>query len=33
KDWNREVFGLMDLKIDKTVKDLNEVEERCEWEW
>ncbi|GAU49942.1 hypothetical protein TSUD_408370 [Trifolium subterraneum] len=27
KVWNREVFGFMELKIDKTVKELNEVEE------
>ncbi|GAU42970.1 hypothetical protein TSUD_188430 [Trifolium subterraneum] len=27
KTWNREVFGIMDLDIEKTVKDLNEVEE------
>jgi hypothetical protein len=25
--WNHEVFGIMDLNIEKTVKDLNEVEE------
>ncbi|PNX54610.1 cysteine-rich receptor-like protein kinase, partial [Trifolium pratense] len=27
KVWNREVFGILDLNIDKTVKELNEVEE------
>ncbi|PNX71762.1 cysteine-rich receptor-like protein kinase, partial [Trifolium pratense] len=27
KVWNKEVFGLIDLNIDKTVKELNEVEE------
>ncbi|GAU51479.1 hypothetical protein TSUD_413680 [Trifolium subterraneum] len=27
KVWNREVFGFMELKIDKTMKELNEVEE------
>ncbi|KAK2435690.1 hypothetical protein QL285_020733 [Trifolium repens] len=27
KVWNREVFGLMDLNINKTVKELNEVED------
>ncbi|MCH90510.1 hypothetical protein A2U01_0011426, partial [Trifolium medium] len=27
KVWNHEVFGILDLKIDKTVKELNEVEE------
>ncbi|GAU30605.1 hypothetical protein TSUD_62250 [Trifolium subterraneum] len=27
KAWNREIFGLMDLNIEKTVKDMNEVEE------
>ncbi|GAU20609.1 hypothetical protein TSUD_33450 [Trifolium subterraneum] len=27
KVWNKEVFGILDLNIDKTVKDLNEVEE------
>ncbi|CAJ2637710.1 unnamed protein product [Trifolium pratense] len=27
KEWNREVFGFLDLKIDNTVKELNEVEE------
>ncbi|GAU21274.1 hypothetical protein TSUD_286840 [Trifolium subterraneum] len=27
KTWNREVFGIMDLNIGNTAKDLNEVEE------
>ncbi|PNX80939.1 cysteine-rich receptor-like protein kinase, partial [Trifolium pratense] len=27
KIWNKEVFGFKDLRIDKTVKELNEVEE------
>ncbi|GAU46303.1 hypothetical protein TSUD_283280 [Trifolium subterraneum] len=27
KTWNQEVFGIMDLNIEKTVKDLNEIEE------
>ncbi|MCI01064.1 hypothetical protein A2U01_0022088, partial [Trifolium medium] len=27
KVWNKEVFGLLDLNIDKTVKELNEIED------
>ncbi|MCH80924.1 LINE-1 reverse transcriptase like [Trifolium medium] len=27
KVWNREVFGILDLNINKTVKELNEVED------
>ncbi|PNX80406.1 cysteine-rich receptor-like protein kinase, partial [Trifolium pratense] len=27
KVWNREVFGILDLNIDKTVKDLNDAED------
>jgi hypothetical protein len=27
KSWNKAVFGILDLNIDKTVKDLNDVEE------
>ncbi|WJX34031.1 hypothetical protein P8452_22182 [Trifolium repens] len=27
KQWNREVFGIVDLNIDKTVQELNEVED------
>ncbi|GAU10537.1 hypothetical protein TSUD_419470, partial [Trifolium subterraneum] len=27
KKWNHEVFGIMDLNIEKTVKELNEIEE------
>ncbi|GAU32416.1 hypothetical protein TSUD_221050 [Trifolium subterraneum] len=27
KVWNREVFGLIDLKIDKTVKEINKAED------
>ncbi|KAK2420957.1 hypothetical protein QL285_031635 [Trifolium repens] len=27
KKWNKEVFGIIDLNINKTVKDLNEVED------
>ncbi|MCI85021.1 hypothetical protein A2U01_0106299, partial [Trifolium medium] len=26
KGWNKEVFGILDLNIDKTVKELNEME-------
>ncbi|GAU32253.1 hypothetical protein TSUD_53800 [Trifolium subterraneum] len=26
REWNREVFGILDLNIEKTVKELNEVE-------
>ncbi|MCI02122.1 LINE-1 reverse transcriptase like, partial [Trifolium medium] len=26
KVWNREIFGILDLNIDKTVKELNELE-------
>ncbi|PNX74944.1 cysteine-rich receptor-like protein kinase, partial [Trifolium pratense] len=26
KSWNKEVFGILDLNIDKTVQELNEVE-------
>ncbi|PNX62345.1 hypothetical protein L195_g052934, partial [Trifolium pratense] len=26
RGWNREVFGILDLNIEKTVKDLNEAE-------
>jgi hypothetical protein len=28
KVWNKEVFGIVDLNIDKTVRDLNELEEQ-----
>jgi hypothetical protein len=28
KTWNREVFGILDLNIDQTVKDLNDLEEQ-----
>jgi hypothetical protein len=28
KTWNKEVFGIEDLNINKTVKELNEVDER-----
>lgn len=28
KVWNREVFGIIDLNIDQTVKDLNDLEEQ-----
>jgi hypothetical protein len=28
KAWNRDVFGILDLNIDKTVSDLNEIEEQ-----
>ncbi|GAU34402.1 hypothetical protein TSUD_217420 [Trifolium subterraneum] len=27
RKWNHEVFGIMDLNIEKTVKELNEIEE------
>jgi hypothetical protein len=27
KNWNREVFGIVDLNIEKTVKELNDIEE------
>ncbi|GAU38105.1 hypothetical protein TSUD_317920 [Trifolium subterraneum] len=26
RNWNKEVFGFIDLNIDKTVKDLNDIE-------
>jgi hypothetical protein len=26
RKWNREVFGILDLNIDKTVKELNDIE-------
>jgi hypothetical protein len=26
RKWNKEVFGILDLNIDKTVKDLNDIE-------
>ncbi|MCI19886.1 cysteine-rich receptor-like protein kinase, partial [Trifolium medium] len=26
KKWNKEVFGFLDLNIEKTVKDLNDIE-------
>ena len=26
RKWNRDVFGIIDLNIDKTVNDLNEIE-------
>ncbi|GAU32897.1 hypothetical protein TSUD_393180 [Trifolium subterraneum] len=29
--WNHEVFGIMDLNIEKTVKDLNEQKSRSKW--
>jgi exonuclease III len=28
KVWNKEVFGIVDLNIDKTVRDLNDLEEQ-----
>jgi hypothetical protein len=28
KTWNQEVFGILDLNIDNTVKDLNDLEEQ-----
>jgi hypothetical protein len=28
RTWNREVFGVLDLDIDKTVKEMNEIEEQ-----
>jgi exonuclease III len=28
KAWNRDVFGILDLNIDKTISDLNEIEEQ-----
>jgi hypothetical protein len=27
KNWTREVFGIVDLNIEKTVKELNDIEE------
>jgi hypothetical protein len=27
KNWNREVFGIVELNIEKTVKELNDIEE------
>jgi hypothetical protein len=27
KAWNKEVFRILDLNIDKTVKELNDVED------
>jgi hypothetical protein len=26
RKWNKEVFGILDLNIEKTVKDLNDIE-------
>jgi hypothetical protein len=26
RKWNKEVFGILDLNIDKTMKDLNDIE-------
>jgi hypothetical protein len=28
KVWNKEVFGILDLNIEKTVKDLNDLEDQ-----
>jgi hypothetical protein len=28
RKWNREVFGILDLNIDKSVKNLNAIEEK-----
>jgi hypothetical protein len=27
KGWNKEVFGIVDLNLEKTVKELNDVED------